>query len=213
MRILAFDTSAAHCAVALLSDGKLSVERLEPMLKGQAERLMGLCQEVLTEGGTSWRELDAIGVGVGPGNFTGIRISVSAARGLSVSLGIPAIGVPVFDALAYGIDGPVIASIDARQNKIYAKLIGSEDRIETCTPDSLPDQWTKPQITCVGHQAEEIAAQIGGKVAQPGYPLASAIALIAEQEKDRPQTRPAPLYVRPPDAAPPRDTAPQILHQ
>ena len=72
--ILAFDTSAAHCAAALLSGDKLLAHAHEPMAKGQAERLMVLITEVMAMGGAKLGDLSAIGVGVGPGNFTGIRI-------------------------------------------------------------------------------------------------------------------------------------------
>ena len=91
--ILAFDTSAAHCAAALLSGDRVLARVAEAMPRGQAERLMGLLHEVLSGSGHDWRDLDAIGVGIGPGNFTGIRISVSAARGLALGLGVPAYGV------------------------------------------------------------------------------------------------------------------------
>jgi hypothetical protein len=79
--LLAFDTSAAHCAAALLCDGVVSVKS-ESMDKGQAERLMPLLEEVLAEAGLDWHDLAAVAVGTGPGNFTGVRIAVAAARGL-----------------------------------------------------------------------------------------------------------------------------------
>ena len=96
--IVAFDTSAAHCAAALLSGDRVLAARAEEMGRGQAERLMPLLEEMLADAGAAWRDLARIGVGVGPGNFTGIRISVSAARGLALALGVPAIGVTTFDA-------------------------------------------------------------------------------------------------------------------
>jgi len=76
--LLAFDTSAAHCAAAVLAGDAIRVERREPMARGQAERLMPLLEEVLAEAGLGWHDLDALAVGIGPGNFTGIRIAVSA---------------------------------------------------------------------------------------------------------------------------------------
>ena len=94
--LLAFDTSAAHCAAALLSGGRIVRAVHEDMTRGQAERLMPMLEELLANEGAVWEELDAIAVGVGPGNFTGIRIGVSAARGLAMSLAIPAIGVSTF---------------------------------------------------------------------------------------------------------------------
>jgi len=79
--VLGFDTSAAHCAAALLAGERVLACRAEEMGRGQAERLMPLLEEVLESGGVTWRKLARIGVGTGPGNFTGIRISVAAARG------------------------------------------------------------------------------------------------------------------------------------
>ncbi len=108
--LLAFDTSAAHCAAALLlPDGRL-IQRDEPMLKGQAERLVPMLEEVLAEGGLGWSGLAKIAVGVGPGNFTGVRISVATARGLALALGIPAVGVTRLEALAYAAPCPAGSS-------------------------------------------------------------------------------------------------------
>ena len=72
------------------------------MKRGQAEQLMPLCQEVLEEANLIWQDISLIGVGIGPGNFTGIRIAVSAARGVALGLGIPAIGVTGFEQLHQG---------------------------------------------------------------------------------------------------------------
>ena len=102
--LLAFDTSAAHCAAALLSGDQIIASVEEPMNKGQGERLLGLCAEVLASADVTYSDLTAIGVGIGPGNFTGIRIAVSAARGLALGLGVPAIGVSHLQALAFGHD-------------------------------------------------------------------------------------------------------------
>ena len=74
--ILSFDTSAAHCAAALVSGDQILGSQSEALLKGQAERLIPMLEEVLEGAGKSWDDLDLIGVGVGPGNFTGVRIAV-----------------------------------------------------------------------------------------------------------------------------------------
>jgi tRNA threonylcarbamoyladenosine biosynthesis protein TsaB len=70
------------------------------MARGQSERLVPMLEDLLAEGGVAWRDLDAIGVGIGPGNFTGIRIAVATARGLALGLRVPAVGVTGFDAPA-----------------------------------------------------------------------------------------------------------------
>ena len=119
--ILAFDTSAAHCAVALLLGGEIVSARHEELVKGQAERLFVMLEEVLSEADLGWSALDGIGVGTGPGNFTGIRIAVSAARGLALSLDIPAVGVNLFDALATGAEGDLFLTLGAPRNAFYVR--------------------------------------------------------------------------------------------
>ncbi len=192
--ILAFDTSAAHCAAALLSGDDIIVARQDNMAKGQAERLFVLLKEVLAEGGVNWSDLDAIGVGVGPGNFTGIRISVAAARGLSLSLGVPAVGVSTLEAQAIDVPRPVWSLIDARRDMIYAQRLGT---------DGAPTLMSGPG-------AAALSPSVGP---DSNVPVAPAIARIAAarlaQGHDIP--RPAPLYIRAADAAPPRDPAPVIL--
>ena len=117
--ILSFDTSAAHCAAALLSGDRILATRGEEMGRGQAERLFPMLEDLLGEANVTWRDLTAIGVGVGPGNFTGIRIAVSAARGLALGLSIPAVGVSSFDALREGAEGPVLAAVSAPRGAVY----------------------------------------------------------------------------------------------
>jgi tRNA threonylcarbamoyladenosine biosynthesis protein TsaB len=69
----------------LLSGDRIIASIIEPMAKGQGERLLGLCGDVLAQANVAYDDLTAIAVGIGPGNFTGIRISVSAARGLALA--------------------------------------------------------------------------------------------------------------------------------
>ncbi|MDO5704355.1 MAG: tRNA (adenosine(37)-N6)-threonylcarbamoyltransferase complex dimerization subunit type 1 TsaB, partial [Paracoccus sp. (in: a-proteobacteria)] len=118
---LGFDTSAAHCAAALLSGDRVLTTRHEDMTKGQAERLFPLLEQMLADVGTTWADLDAVGVGTGPGNFTGVRIAVAAARGLALSLRIPVVGVTTLDALRFGQTGAVVTSADARQDRLYVQ--------------------------------------------------------------------------------------------
>ncbi|NIY71179.1 tRNA (adenosine(37)-N6)-threonylcarbamoyltransferase complex dimerization subunit type 1 TsaB [Marivivens donghaensis] len=187
--VLAFDTSAAHCAAALLlTDGTVHT-RVEEMSKGQAERLMPLVEELLAEHGLKMSDLGAIGVGIGPGNFTGIRISVSAARGIALGLGIPAIGVDGFDARAFGHSAPVTTVIAAPRGQVYARDDNGAPEMRSAEdPSPYP---VVPEPTA--HQ------------------LIENVALIAVERATTDQPRPAPLYVRAADAAPPRDAAPKIL--
>jgi len=112
---LAFDTSGPACCAAILSGDRVLAERVEDMARGQAERLVPLLDELLSAAGCALQDVSRIGVGTGPGNFTGIRISVAAARGLALSLGCPAIGVSTLDALAHGLPRPCLTVVLARR--------------------------------------------------------------------------------------------------
>ena len=187
--ILAFDTSAAHCAAALLRGGHIVASRTESMSRGQAERLMPLLEEVLAEADCTWRDLSAIGVGVGPGNFTGIRISVSAARGLALGLGIPAVGVSGFDALAE-LPANGLPAIRAPREQVYVMK-----------PNHGPVLMPQAEAESLGPLIlnDDPNAQV------------RAIARIAGDKWQTTTEHPAPLYVRPADAAPSKDTPPVLL--
>lgn len=211
--ILAFDTAAAHCAVALLAGDQVIASAHEEMAKGQAERLMPLLQEVLDAGGKTYRDLTAIAVGTGPGNFTGIRISVSAARGLALGLGIPAIGVSTLEAQAFGTQRPILSTVDARRENIYLQGFGYEPTggPEQHSVDALPETLRAPDLTVIGGRSDAVSQQLGARAAAPAYPLAEAIARVAASRATQDLPRPKPLYIRPADAALPRDTGPIIL--
>lgn len=208
--VLAFDTSAAHCAAALLKGGDLLVLRHEPMEKGQAERLIPLLDEVLAQGGTTWGALNALGVGTGPGNFTGVRIAVAAARGLALSLGIPAIGVTTLEARAYGLERPLTVAEDARRGEIYLQKFEPEpDEARVTTLDALPFECASHRFA--GTAAPAAAAIVGGSALPEAVPLVEAIVRIAAARSGLAHPRPAPFYLRGADAAPPSDPPPVIL--
>ncbi|WP_342665328.1 tRNA (adenosine(37)-N6)-threonylcarbamoyltransferase complex dimerization subunit type 1 TsaB [Roseicyclus elongatus] len=210
---MGFDTSAAHCAAALLSGDRILAEAHEDMAKGQAERLIPLIEDTLAAGGACPGDLTAIGVGIGPGNFTGIRISVSAARGLALALGIPAVGVSRLDALALDAPRPTLACIDARRDSVYLQRFGDEaDRGPAWVPLAEVMEWAMPDLTVTGHKDAEIAEWLGVRHTPPAASPAPAIARLAARRHQAPGLpRPAPLYIRPADAAPSRERGPVIL--
>lgn len=209
--VLGFDTSAAHCAAAIICGDQVLAARVEEMGRGQAERLMPLLAEIMAEAKIEWRDLSLIGVGVGPGNFTGIRISVAAARGLALGLGIRAVGVTSFEALSDGLTENVIASVSAPQDRVYISVPKEGAAPVLCDLDSLPSV-PAPSVKCiVGARAEEIAKHYSAHVVQPIWPLAVGIARQARGRQDIRLESPAPLYLRPADAAPASDPPPVIL--
>jgi tRNA threonylcarbamoyladenosine biosynthesis protein TsaB len=181
--VLAFDTAAAHCAAAVLHGDRV-VTRVEEMAKGQAERLVPMLDELLAEAGLDWQAVQAVAVGTGPGNFTGIRIAVALARGLALGLGVPAIGVTGFEAA-----GPAdLVAIPAPRGQVYLKAAGGMAEIVDTAPDHavlLADIPLTRILTTMAHIARDRAGTV--------------------------QPRPAPFYLRGADAAPSSDPPPVIL--
>lgn len=178
--ILSFDTSAAHIAAALrLGDEILAAEYVE-MAKGQAENLLPFLQDLCAENDVTFENFAAIGVGVGPGNFTGIRISVAAARGMALGLKIPAIGVSWFDAM-----GPNAVVKGPRDLVYYRSTPGAEPTMTTlidlpCAPASVQSAADIPPLEFV-----KTASQVAAERLQKGE-----------------VARPKPMYIKPADAAP-----------
>ncbi|WP_299688846.1 tRNA (adenosine(37)-N6)-threonylcarbamoyltransferase complex dimerization subunit type 1 TsaB [uncultured Tateyamaria sp.] len=184
--VLGFDTTAAHCAAAVVRGDRLLASTGEDMARGQAERLMDMLQEVLDTAAVQWSDLSALAVGVGPGNFTGIRIGVSAARGLALGLGIPAYGVDGFDVRARTIPHGSRVIIPAPRDMVYVR--------DAATPSLVPRQ-------SIDNAAPDPTPQA----------LAQAIAAIGAERWPASPDAPAPLYVKAPDAAPARDVPPPLL--
>lgn len=184
------DTSAAQCAVALVCGDVVLGHAVEDMTKGQAERLMPLLEETLGAAGKSWSDLDRLAVCTGPGNFTGVRISVSAARSLALALNIPAIGVSVFEALAFGTQGTQRISIDGRRNQIFWQDFVDGQPVGDPQMDKLED--------------------VDG-VHGPNTAFVDPVNLARAAAEKPVGARPAPLYLRAADAALPSDPPPVIL--
>jgi tRNA threonylcarbamoyladenosine biosynthesis protein TsaB len=213
--ILGFDTSAAQCAAALLCGTEVRARRDEAMPRGQAERLLPMLEEVLDEAGAGWSDLDALAVCTGPGNFTGLRLGVAAARGLALALGIPAIGVTLFEALAEGRRGFVLVAVPDKRGGGFVQAfrdgsaLGPPTGAEPATLGTLPER-----TLCLGFAAAELAARLG-LAAGPEAILAdpAALARLAAQRLSTPQPRPTALYLRPADALPPADLPPALLDE
>ncbi|MES2143626.1 MAG: tRNA (adenosine(37)-N6)-threonylcarbamoyltransferase complex dimerization subunit type 1 TsaB [Pseudomonadota bacterium] len=199
--ILAFDTSAAHCAAALLLADRV-VLRHEAMDKGQAERLMAMLAEVLAEAGIAWADLTLIAVGTGPGNATGIRISVAAARGLALGLGIPATGVTRLEAAAFGLPRPLAVVENARRGEVFVQIMDASPH--------APEIVAAGNLTaCVGalplagSAAGAVPGVTADRVLDQPVALAEAIARIAAGRDRACSPRPSPFYLRGADASPP----------
>jgi tRNA threonylcarbamoyladenosine biosynthesis protein TsaB len=122
MNVLGIETATGVCGAALAVNGVIAAVEEIDRQKIHAEKLVSLVTAVLRAGGITPRDLDGIAVSIGPGSFTGLRIGLSAAKGLAYATGVPLLAVPTLEALANraerdGIlpsEGWLCAALDAR---------------------------------------------------------------------------------------------------
>jgi len=130
--ILSLETSTSVCSVALHEEGALLGVREVEIPGAHSERLIGLIDELLKEFNIEGKELTAIAVSEGPGSYTGLRIGVSTAKGLSFAWGKPLIGVSTLAALARGViskqesNSKIIAMLDAKRMEVYREIFDFE---------------------------------------------------------------------------------------
>src|SRR3569833_988635 len=136
--LLAIDTAAPRLQLALLRDGDRVSTLIEDMATGQAERLFPALDELLAEAGATYKDLTRIAVTTGPGSFTGLRIGLSAARGLGLALSSPVLGIPSLFALSLAVAcDPVAVLIDAKRGGAYFQTF-SGPGIPISDPALLP---------------------------------------------------------------------------
>src|SRR5580698_1346554 len=130
MLILAIDTALDACAAGVLDtrSSQLIARETQPMKRGHAEALMPLIGRVMAEAGLAFTALDRIAVTTGPGSFTGLRVGLSAARGIGLATNKPVVGVTTLTAYAAPVvsrngEQPVISAIDARHDHVYLQVV------------------------------------------------------------------------------------------
>ncbi|MEN5247588.1 tRNA (adenosine(37)-N6)-threonylcarbamoyltransferase complex dimerization subunit type 1 TsaB [Brucella pseudintermedia] len=216
MKILALDTAASWCSVAVYdSDGDVMLADMsENIGKGHAEVLMTYIERALTEAELSLRHMDRVAVNIGPGSFTGVRIGVSAARGFALALDIPALGITAFEALAAETrvanpEKPVLVFLDAHRGEIYAQSFDAKG-----TPSGGPLVLAREEAQALaasraentvlaGSAARAINEDIGGRFALgPVEPTAKIGTYARLASLRQPGDAPKPLYMRGPDAKP-----------
>lgn len=127
--ILNIETATKNCSVALAKDGKTIIcKEIAEEGYSHAERLHVFVEEIIQEAKISFNDLSAIAVSQGPGSYTGLRIGVSAAKGLCYALDIPLISVDTLQVLALQVKsgkGLIIPMIDARRMEVYSAVFNS----------------------------------------------------------------------------------------
>jgi tRNA threonylcarbamoyladenosine biosynthesis protein TsaB len=221
MLILAIDTALDACAAGVLDTeaGRLIAMESQAMKRGHAEALMPLIGRVMKDSGVAFASLDRIAVTTGPGSFTGLRVGLSAARGIALAANKPVAGVTTLSAYAAPVvsenaEHPVISAIDARHDHIYFQVVSGSGgslirpRVAPIEEALGASQFGAPHL--VGNAAR-ILSQRWPSQAPPPFEVdeqpAPDIAWVAWLGAAVSPTTapPRPFYLRAPDAKIPKD--------
>jgi tRNA threonylcarbamoyladenosine biosynthesis protein TsaB len=221
MLILAIDTALDACAAGVLDTeaGRLIAQESQAMKRGHAEALMPLIARVIGQSGIGFKALDRIAVTTGPGSFTGLRVGLSAARGIALAANKPVVGLTTLTAYAAPIvsqngEHPVISAIDARHDHVYLQVVSGNGsslirpRVASIEEALGAARFGAPHL--VGNAAGILADRWPAQAlppfkvdAQPAPDIAWVGWLGAAVS---PNTAPArPFYLRAPDAKPAKD--------
>lgn len=208
MLILALETATDPGSIALWRDGDV-VARSCPDGRSNSETLLPLAAETLRELGLTFADLQGIAFGMGPGSFTGLRVSCGAAQGLAVARDLPLLGVGTLEAMALASDGErVIVALDARMGEVYyglyehGQLLGE---IGVHAPESVPLPESRGWVACgnglTSYPAlRERLAGVADVWRPEIMPSAEAVVRLAAPRLERGEmidpADAAPLYVR-----------------
>jgi tRNA threonylcarbamoyl adenosine modification protein YeaZ len=204
--LLAFDTATAAVTVALHDGERVVGSSAVVDARRHGELLAPTITAVLDQAWVARQDLTAVGVGVGPGPFTGLRVGLVTARTLGAVLEIPVYGICTLDVLAAeavddgAVDGPFLVATDARRKEVYwAAYDESGNRLEGPQVSRPADAASDGPVVGRGAvlYAEHFPLAVG-----PEYPDAGVLATVLAEERAE-LLDPDPLYLRRPDAARP----------
>jgi tRNA threonylcarbamoyladenosine biosynthesis protein TsaB len=163
--ILSIETSTTNCSVSLSKNGKLLVVKEDyDKNYSHAERLHVYINDVLKYAKVSAKDIDAVAISKGPGSYTGLRIGVSAAKGLCYALDIPLISIPTLESLAHQVttnNGVIVSMLDARRLEVYSAVFDSnyqqirETIAEILNEDSFSKYLQNGDVYFIGNGVEK----------------------------------------------------------
>lgn len=189
--ILNIETATTNCSVSLSKDGETIVLKEDnDKSYSHAERLHVYIDDVLNEANIAPNAINAIAVSKGPGSYTGLRIGVSAAKGLCFALNIPLISVPTLDALARQVisKGVIVSMLDARRMEVYSAIFNSnynqirETQAQILYETSFIDLLENQNVYFIGNGVEKTKTLINHHNAvfiEDKLPSANDMSLIA----------------------------------
>jgi len=141
LNVLAFDTTAASCSVAICGGGQILSEEQVILDRNHAEVLVPMIEHVLRESSMSYRDLDLLAVTTGPGAFTGIRVGLATAKGIALATNLPLIGISNFEVLAHSVPQferkgkNILVLIETKRADFYACIY--DEKIELKSKPSV----------------------------------------------------------------------------
>ena len=196
--ILALDTSTAACTAALFDGSGACLDRRDEMIgRGHAERLVPMIAELL-----AGKMPDEVVVGVGPGSFTGIRVGIAAAHGLSIGWDAELKGMSSLALLAAGVDrsGAVATAVAGGHGELFVQQFDGRTLEPTSALFNLPPTEAAAAMSAelvVGSGARQLVAARGSGEARDAWPSAANALQLPEGLRSLPAK---PIYARAPDA-------------
>ena len=217
--VLALNSAGSGCSVVVATGETVLGAESDTAIHGQAEKLLPMVDSVMRRAGLPASALDIIGVTVGPGSFTGIRIGLAAARGIAFATGARVIGVTGFEAVAAGLTRPcigagfILIALESRREDLYVQLfdhagVALGDPTATM-PAALEERLAgiigAAPLLVAGDARQRAASNLSQRpdtmVAAGSAPDAAGVlqAALCRSRFGAPSANPVPLYLRPPD--------------
>lgn len=203
MLVLALDTATTDLVAGVVdTEAAKALAEATVATRAHNEQLVPTVQVLLDEASLTFADLDAIVVGCGPGPFTGLRVGMATASALGQALGIPVHGACTHDAVAVDRQGDVLVVTDARRREVYWARYNDGARVagpEVCKPVDLPVE----QVDVLS-VPDNLAAQVTVVAGTIAYHAPTPAGLVAVADLSATPEPLVPLYLRRPDAVPPK---------
>ena len=193
--ILCLETATTNCSVSISINGKIvALEEINNNQYSHAEKLHLFIEAVLEKAGIIKSQLDAVAVSKGPGSYTGLRIGVSAAKGLRFALEIPLISIATLKSLSYQVEieeGIIVPMLDARRMEVYSAVFSSdykelrETEAQILDESSFVKYLEKSKVYFIGDGVEKfknICQHPNAIFIENKFPSANQMGFLAEEK-------------------------------